>query len=310
MKLQQLRFLAQVVASDFNVTAAAAMLHTSQSGVSHQIRLLEEELGATIFLRQEKRLTGLTDVGAEIVAQARELLLRATQLRQVAADFDAASDPRELVVATTHVHARYTLLPVVTEFTGGFPATALRLIQTFPEEIFQLLEDDRADLGLTTDAPPDPDRFEMIPAYTMGRCLIAPTGHPLLARARPRMADVARHPMVVYDGRMGSGRTVSEAFEREGITPSVVLSAVDVDVIKAYVAAGVGVAIVPTLAYDAGADTRLGMRPMGHIFEESLTSIVVRRGKYLRRAARAFMETLGRQQAAGTRSVAAGARAR
>jgi DNA-binding transcriptional LysR family regulator len=299
MKLQQLRFLAQVVASDFNVTAAAAVLHTSQSGVSHQIRLLEEELGATIFLRQDKRLAGLTDIGGEIAIQARELLLRAAQLRQVAADFEA-TDPSELVVATTHVHARYSLLPAVTEFSRRFPSTALRLIQTFPEEIFELLGDGAADLGLTTDLPPDPERFEFIPAYTMGRCLIAPIGHALLRHAKPRLADIARYPLVVYDSRMGSGQIVNDAFAHVGITPNVVLSAVDVDVIKAYVAAGVGVAIVPTLAYRAGTDKGLGSRPLGHVFKGSMTSIVVRRGKYLRRSTKTFIEILTSQRTEGT----------
>src|SRR5262245_35060354 len=114
MKLQQLRFLCQVVASNFNVTLAAQTLHTSQSGVSHQIRALEKELGTTIFLRQQKRLVGLTDAGAEIVAGAKELLFRAEQLKEIPASLDAAEPG--VTVATTHVHARYALLRVISDF--------------------------------------------------------------------------------------------------------------------------------------------------------------------------------------------------
>ena len=81
MKLQQLKFLQEVVARGFNVSAAAKSLHTSQSGVSYQVRLLEDELGATIFLRQGKRLLGLTDVGQEIAMRTRELLVRVDELK-------------------------------------------------------------------------------------------------------------------------------------------------------------------------------------------------------------------------------------
>jgi LysR family cys regulon transcriptional activator len=288
MKLQQLRFLSQVIASNFNVTAAAAVLHTSQSGVSHQIRLLEEELGATIFLRQDKRLLGLTDIGKEVAQAARDMLARADELKSIVADFDE-SRPGRLTVATTHVHARYALLPVIGAFSRLHRSAALQLIQTFPQEIFQLLDSDKADLGLTTE-PPDEDRFDAFPAYAIGRCLIMRVGHPLLKLAKPSLADIARHPMIVYDSRLSSGRTVVEAFAQKGIVPNVALSAVDVDVIKAYVAAGLGVAIVPSLAYEAKADTNLRALKMDHVFPSVMTYIVIRRGKYVRKLARAFME--------------------
>ncbi len=288
MKLQQLRFLDQVIASQFNVTAAAAVLHTSQSGVSHQIRLLEEELGAAIFLRQQKRLLGLTDVGREIAQAVKEVLTRADQLRSIVADFDEMT-AGQLTVATTHLHARYALLPVIAAFSTEHRTAALRLIQTFPEEIFQLLDGDQADLGLTTEIPQD-SRFDVRPAYAMGRCVITPVGHPLLKVKKPSLAEIARHPMIIYDSRLSSGRTVGEAFERKHIVPNVVLSAVDVDVIKAYVAAGIGVAIVPSLAYEPKVDASLRALKLDHIFPAVTTHLVIRRGKYLRKHARAFME--------------------
>jgi len=289
LKLQQLKFLQEVVARGFNVSAAAKSLHTSQSGVSYQVRLLEDELGATIFLRQGKRLLGLTDVGQEIAIRTRELLVRVDELKLVVADFDQAV-PGQLTVATTHVHARYALLPVIAQFSRKHPAVALRLIQTFPEEIFQLLRSDKADLGLTTEPPPN--GFDAIPAYAMGRFLITPPRHPLLKLARPTLAAIARHALIVYDSRMNSGRTVMEALARHKLNPNVVLSAIDVDVIKAYVATGLGVAIIPSLAYEKKVDTGLRGVPVDHIFPPAMTSIVVREGKYVRRHARAFCDIL------------------
>src|SRR5262245_22562162 len=203
MKLQQLRFLCQVVDSNFNVTAAAAALHTSQSGVSHQVRLLEEELGAVIFLRQEKRLLGLTDVGRLLVDGARDVLARAAQMKAIAADFDTA-DPGQLTVATTHLHARYALLPVVARFQASYRTTSLRLIQTFPEEILELLAGDQADLGLTTEGAARDERFACVPTYRVERCVITPVGHPLLMQREPSLTDIARHPLITYDSRLVS----------------------------------------------------------------------------------------------------------
>ena len=75
MKLQQLRYLAAVVQNGLNVTTAAQSLHTSQPGVSKQIRLLEEELGLTLFVRDGRALKRLTPAGEEVAARA----LRRTQ---------------------------------------------------------------------------------------------------------------------------------------------------------------------------------------------------------------------------------------
>lgn len=291
MKLQQLRFLVQVVASKFNVTAAAAALHTSQSGVSRQIRLLEEELGADIFLREERRLVGLTEVGKDIVAAAQDVVLRAGQLKTIASDFDVKT-PRELTLATTHLHARYTLPSVAMSFTRLFPSTTLRLIQTYPAEIFDLLANDVADLGLTTEAADAGNGFDVIPAYSIERCLITPAKHPLLRVGRPKLTDIARYPLVTYDNRLRSGSIVSEAFKKRGLSSNIVLSALDVDVIKAYVSAGIGVAIVPAISYDRKADRELRAVGLTHLFPSVMTNIVVRRGKYLRRPGRAFIELL------------------
>jgi DNA-binding transcriptional LysR family regulator len=289
MKLQQLRFLCQVVASNFNVTLAAQALHTSQSGVSHQIRALEEELGATIFLRREKRLLGLTDAGKEIVAGAKEVLFRAEQLKEIAANFDA-TESGSLTVATTHVHARYALLRVISAFARKYSSTALRLIQTVPAEILQLVHDGEADLGITTEGRLDTQRFDVVPAYPIGRALVAPPRHPLLRRRPPTLADIAEFPLIVYDARMASGRVVLDAFARVGIEPNVSITAVDVDVIKAFVGAGLGVAIVPALAYEKKTDVGLRAVDLSHIFPFTMTNIVIRRGSYLRSYTRAFIK--------------------
>ena len=83
MKLQQLRYLREVVRRRLNVSEAAEALHTSQPGVSKQIRLLEDELGVQILIRHGKRVIGVTEPGQRIVEIAERMLQDADNLRAV-----------------------------------------------------------------------------------------------------------------------------------------------------------------------------------------------------------------------------------
>src|SRR6476661_7080132 len=124
MKLQQLRYVAEVVRRGLNVSEAAEALHTSQPGVSKQIRALEDELGSAIFIRQGKRLTTVTDAGREIVATIDRILAEVANLRAVGREF-ADHAKGTLAVGVTHTQARYALPPEVTPLTleaiAGYP---------------------------------------------------------------------------------------------------------------------------------------------------------------------------------------------
>ena len=80
MKLQQLRYIVEVVNHNLNVSSTAEGLYTSQPGISKQVRMLEDELGIQIFARSGKHLTQVTPAGQEIIRIAREVPLKSTQL--------------------------------------------------------------------------------------------------------------------------------------------------------------------------------------------------------------------------------------
>src|SRR5439155_6368110 len=115
MNFQQLRSVRETVRCGFNLTEVASVLHTSQPGISRQIRELEDELGIEIFARAGKRLTGLTPPGEAVLPIVERLLLDANNLKRAGAEFAAqASGP--LSIATTHTQARYALPAVVRDF--------------------------------------------------------------------------------------------------------------------------------------------------------------------------------------------------
>lgn len=281
MKLQQMKFLCAVVDSGCNITEAAQALFTSQPGVSKQIRALEEELGVEILVRAGNRIIGTTEAGREIVAAARRVLVDAKQLEEVAREFTRREDGR-LVVATTHLHARFPLLPVITGFARKYAKVQMRLLQCPPEEIEAMIVSGEADVGVTTGSDALAPQCIALDAYPLHRCLIAAVGHPLLKARRVTLKQIAQYPLITYDPNFSSGKTVQRAFDAAGIVPNVVLSAIDADVIKAYVAGKLGVAVLQRLAYEPKIDTEIRAVDVDHLFPGTYTKIVLNRAKYLR----------------------------
>ncbi|CAB1368572.1 CysB family HTH-type transcriptional regulator [Denitratisoma oestradiolicum] len=294
MKIQQLRFLIEVVDSGLNVTLAAERLFTSQPGVSKQIRLLEEEAGVTIFERSGKRFTGLTAAGEAMTRAARRVLLEAENFKRVADEFRDES-AGTLTVATTHTQARYVLPRVVAEFTRRYPQVRLAIREGDPHRVVENLQRGEADIGIATEALASAPGLVSLPAYSWHHLLIAPAGHPLLAQDALTLQTLASHPLITYDPAFSGRSRIDEAFRRADIEPNLVLTAVDSDVIKTYVSLGLGVGIIASMAFDSQRDSGLVAIDVGHLFGANITRLALRRGALPRRFAMAFVELLAPQ---------------
>ncbi len=289
MNFQQLRIIHETVRRNFNLTEVANALFTSQSGVSKHIKDLEDELGLELFIRKGKRLLGLTEPGRELAQVVDRMLLDARNIKSIAAQF-SARDHGQLTIATTHTQARYALPQVVTRFKQAFPKVHLVLHQGSPTEIVTMLQDGRADIGIATEslaAVPDLVSFNY---YAWHHSVIVPAGHPLEATRPLTLEAIAEHPLITYhEGFTGRAR-IDETFAGAGLAPDIVMSALDADVIKAYVELGLGIGIVASMAYDPGRDQNLCMLSSSHLFGENVTRIAVRKGHFLRGFAYRFIE--------------------
>jgi LysR family cys regulon transcriptional activator len=291
MNLQQLRYLAEVAGRDLNLSRAADALHTSQPGISRQIRLLEEELGTELLVRQGNRIAALTQPGVEAVEIARRALREIENLRTLGEDASRGGQGR-LVIATTHAHARYILIPIVRAYQAAWPDVSLGIRQGHPDQIVDWVQDGEADIGLCTDPTRPMPELARLPCYKLARCVLVPDGHALQNKRRPSLAELARFPMITLDQAFASGVTVLSAFARAGLSPKVVLSATDADVIKAFVAAGVGIATLPEIAFDVKRDKGLARIGARHLFEPSVSSVWLHRHHYQRRLAASFVQML------------------
>jgi LysR family transcriptional regulator, cys regulon transcriptional activator len=289
MKLQQLRYLREISRRGLNLSEAAQALHTSQPGISKQIRQLEDELRVQILVRHGKRVVAVTEPGKLILGIAERMLKDAENLRQVANDF-SSEDAGALVIATTHTQARYALPPVVGRFTQRYPRVRLSLHQGSPQHIAELVTSGAADIAIVTEAAELYAGLVLLPCSRWNRCVITPLKHPLLRERRLTLEAVARYPIITYDFALSGDSPIRRAFENKGLTPNVVLTAIDADVIKAYVEMGLGIGILAKMAFDPARDLGLRLIDASHLFEPSMTRIGIRPNAYLRGYVYEFIE--------------------
>lgn len=298
MNFQQLRYIREVARCGLNISAAANVLHTAQPGISSQIRQLEQELNIQIFERNGKRLVGITQPGRAVLAMAERVLRELEHIKQVG--FEYTDDTGgSLSIATTHTQARYALPPVIKTFAERYPNVRLHLHQGNPMQIAQLAASGVADIAIATEGI---DLFEdlvVMPCYEWNHCVIAPPGLPILRDSPLTLEKIAEYPIVTYDFSFAGRIKINEAFERAGLRPNVVFSAIDSDVIKTYVEIGLGIGLMASMAFNPERDTNLRMLDASHLFEPCTTRLGIRRGSHLRGFMYSFIEMfapkLGRQ---------------
>jgi LysR family cys regulon transcriptional activator len=294
MTLQQLRYLTEVARRGLNVSEAAEALHTSQPGVSKQIRALEDELGIEVFERHGKRLAAVTEPGKAVLAIAERILAEVANLRRAGEEF-ANETLGTLTIAATHTQARYALPKAVAQFKRKYPSVQLHIHQGNPTQICEHVLGGEADLCVATEAIALYPGLVSLPVYQWNRCVVVPPKHPLLKAAPLTLEALAQFPIVTYDFAFANRSLVQKAFESRGLTPNVVLTALDSDVIKTYVHLGLGVGILAQMAFDAKRDEPLRAIDASHLFESSTTRLGIKRGAYLRRYAYDFIEMFAPQ---------------
>jgi LysR family cys regulon transcriptional activator len=291
MTLQQLRFLAAIFESDFNITAAAAKLRTTQPAVSRQLLLLERELGFTIFSRNGSAFSRVTPAGERVIEYARRALREAQNIKDVSAEI---IDPRrgELRVGATHTEARYALPPVIRQFQTLFPGVRFSLHQGTPEQIADMARGNRIQLAMATDSDELFSPFVRLPCYRWHRRLLVPPSHPLAGSTRPSVEQLSAHAIAEHLLDASDASTVHEVFARAGVEARVALTAQDAEIVKTYVRLGHGVGIIADAALDVERDQDLVSIDASHLFPAHTTWVGFIRGSILREYMYEFLAML------------------
>jgi LysR family transcriptional regulator, cys regulon transcriptional activator len=291
MKLNQLRYLVSVIQNNLNITAAANKLHTSQPGVSKQIKLLEDELGFPLFERDGRQLVAVTPAGLQVVERALRILEETQNIRRLSTDLSGDATG-SLIVGTTHTQARYVLPPVVRQFINKFPDIDLHLQQGSSDHLSDLASRDQTDLIIATGNHDMFANFVFLPLFDWYRCIVVPKNHPLAQTKTPSLKSIARFPLITYNFSFSGRSSLPAMFESANLKMRIALTATDTDIIKTYVRLGLGVGIMASIGYEATADHDLVLIPCQHLFTPHRSWVGFKRGRLLRGYMLEFLKLL------------------
>jgi LysR family cys regulon transcriptional activator len=291
MNLHQFKFVQEAVRRNLNLTEAAKALHTSQPGVSKAIIELEEELGVEIFARHGKRLKRVTEPGQHVIASIELIMREVGNLKRIGEQF-SAQDSGTLSIATTHTQARYVLPVPVANLREAYPKVNVSLHQGSPDQVARMVIDEIAEIGIATESLDGYAELVTLPCYEWQHVLVLPKDHPLAAKERISLEDLALEPIITYHPSFTGRTRIDHAFAQKKLAPRIALEAIDSDVIKTYVRLGLGVGIVAEMAVRDESNADLVVRPMGHVFGQNIARVAFKRSAYLRNFVFKFAELL------------------
>jgi LysR family cys regulon transcriptional activator len=292
MNLHQFRFVQEAVRRNLNLTETAKALFTSQPGVSKAILELEDELGVDIFARHGKRLRRVTEPGEQVLRAIDVILREVANLKRIGEEY-SKQDAGTLSIATTHTQARYVLPEPVAALRKRYPKVNVSLHQGTPDQVAQMLLEESADIGLATESLSGYAELVTLPCYELHHVAVMPSTHPLANVERISLEDLVIEPLITYHPSFTGRARIDEAFAARRLKPTVVLDAIDSDVIKTYARLGLGVGLVAEMAVrDDPPGGDLVWRPVGHLFGQNVARVAFKRGAYLRSFVYAFAELI------------------
>ena len=289
MEIRQLLSLVKLIECGFSVSKAADELFLVQSAVSQHLKKLEEELGADLFVRKGKRLTGLTPIGELVVKHAHVTLASVNSIQAIGREH-VNQNEGILRIGSTHTQARYILPPVVKAFNRVYHRVELQIHQGTPKQLVQWAINGEIDFSICTEALAESSQLTNIPCYRWNRSLVSLPDHPLQKLPALSLKDLCDYPLITYVYGFTGRRTFSETFAKANLVPHVVLSAADTDIIKTYVQEEMGVGIIASMALDDIPGDNLVSRDVSHLFPWEVTRIAYLNDKFLRQYEQKFID--------------------
>jgi DNA-binding transcriptional LysR family regulator len=262
---------------------AAREIGRSQPTVTLAIQTLERELGVRLLDRMA-RGARLTAAGQALLDRAGPLLEELERLPALLREASGGRLEGPVRVGAGEGPVLYLLPRPLQAFRRRHPGIRVVVRNQPVEDTLAMLQSGELDFGLRT-LERVPAGLEYRPALTFDRLLIGRRGHPALRARRPAMQDLARHAFVMPWPRSTTRRLVERTLRARGLEPEVAVEAGGWAIIKRYVAAGLGVAVVPSFCLEAGDARALAARSVTHLFGPDAYGIVTRRDRPLSRAA-------------------------
>jgi DNA-binding transcriptional LysR family regulator len=288
-RLKQMRAFVAIVKLG-TLSRAAESLYLSQPSISLQLQALERELGVELLQRSRRRIN-LTDAGEALYELARPLVEGWEQLDR---DFQAkikGMQAGRLTIAAGSSTIQFLLPELVRRYRERYPAVQLQLANVTGKDGMALLRADEADfaVGSMLDVPND---IAWAPVYHYDPMLITPLDHPLAQKENITLEDLSPHGLILPPQRLSTYRLVDLVFQQRQVPYHVAIEVGGWEVIKEYVAMGLGISIVTGICITEADRARLMVRNMRQYFPQRSYGVVMRKGKFLSPEARAFIDLI------------------
>ena len=286
MELRELRSFC-MAAKLRSISKAADHLGIGQPTVTTHVKKLEDELGLVLFDRI-KRPIQLTLAGSELVKLAAPLV---EGIDSLAANTSSAEEEGPVAVASTHDVIPHALLRVVRAFLEHHPHVHLRIQSGVRTEVLHMVAEGEVDLGIV----PGPERgvdFDFQGLFAYERVLITPPGHPLLEEPLQSLEQLANWPLIMMGRRTYTRGMLEEEFRRRGLSYEIVVELDSMDMIKRYVALGMGISVGPRLAIEPEDQDEIGVVSLANLLPVEQAGVVTLRGKVLSTPAQTFISVM------------------
>ncbi|WP_340618480.1 LysR substrate-binding domain-containing protein [Xenorhabdus entomophaga] len=270
MNINQLRSFVEIVKNNFNITSAAEKLYTSQPTISKQIKFLEEELNASLFIRKNNNLLALSPVGKQVHQIASNILGQVEKIKNMVAEEEQVVN---LHIATTHTQIRYKLPHVVEKFRVMYPNVSIHFHQGTPAQLADMVRQGEVDFAIATESIHLYSDLLMLPCYRWARSVIVPKNHPLVNVEYITFEDLVGYPLITYVFGFTEHSTLDIVFHQSGMRPKIALTATDTEIIKHYVRLGLGVGMIATAALDDRDLADLHIINADHLIPPSFTYV-------------------------------------
>lgn len=292
MKIHHLeKFLAVIENKGFTKAGNKMEIKITQSGMSVQIKALEDELGVKLFDRLPSKKVVPTAEGKLLFELVSPLMQDITDLPK---RFKETCGNPPLHIATHTSVMTYLLPETVKAFRKKYPDCELSIVNRSREEILSMLKNGEIDMGIA--GPADlHGNFEYEPLGGFERILIAQKGHPISRKRAITPAEIAKYPLILSTRGTNTRRQIEKVFEEKGLKFSIAMEVTGREAVKTYVGMGLGISIMNDYYLTNDDRKKLFTKNVSPFFGTSERGIITRKGKYLSAPAKEFIEILSKR---------------
>lgn len=270
-----------------SISRAALELGLGQPTVTTHIKKLEEELGMVLFDRV-KRPIQLTLSGQRLADIALPLVEGIDSLPTMTA---LAEERGPVNIASTPDIIPHTLIRVVRVFLNRYPRVHMRIRSGTRSEVLEMVEDGEVDLGVIQHSEKR-DEFEFLGLFLYERVLLTPLDHPLMREPLETLDQIAKWPLILMGRGTYTRQILEDEFRRRGVEYDVVVELDSMDMIKRYVALGMGISVGPRLSIEPDDSRNLGVISLANFLPVDQAGIVMLKGKTISTPTRNFISVM------------------